>query len=228
MFFYSHRLCCEVAMLHDTLSCLCKPQGKHASSHADTNGSWRCLLEKRCPKDTIGVSRYGPFWRRCGYSNETIFCMRCRHDPASRLTNTEYQWTCIRCRANSSACQMTYSVESNRQSRLEMGARIAVALKESGMNLLSIKDDVTRWLIWLADRMVGNKMYEFGERLMKASSHMGEIRIPPHMAEELRKGGKMRQIYVNIERSYSSITNEVEEYFLLGKDFGNVAYKENM
>lgn len=169
---------------------------------------------------------YGPFWRLCDYSNDKIFCVKCRTDERARATNTENQCTCIHCSANSYAPQSRYNVESQREARLEMGARIKIALKESMMDQINIKEDITGWLVTLADCMIGNKSYQKGEKFMKAVSHFGEVRIPPHMAEELCNSGKMRRCNIIIEKLYNDATDETESYFRIGKDFGNVAYPD--
>lgn len=108
-----------------------------------------------------------------------------------------------------------------------MGARIRVALVDSGMDQLNIRNDIAKWLITFADSMIGDKCYSRGEALMKAVSHFGEVRIPPSMAEELCGSKKMRQVNVTLERVYNESTGEIEECFRIGKDFGNVAYMQN-
>ena len=169
---------------------------------------------------------YGPFWRLCDYNNKQMFCVKRRTDPKARETNTESQWTCVRCSANSYALQGRYDAESMREARLVMGARIRVALRESRVDEINIREDITRWLMTLADSMIGNKCYRRGEAFMRAASHFGEARLPPSMAEELCRSKKMRQVNVTLERAYNEVTGNVEEYFRMRKDFGNVAYAE--
>lgn len=168
---------------------------------------------------------YGPFWRKCDYTDNNLFCPSCQTDAIARQTNTQYQWNCIRRSADSYAPQQRYSVEDCREARLELAARINAGIHQTGMGLMNLRSDTTKWLVALADRLIGNKCYIYGERLMKAVSHVGEVRLPSEMAEELCKSRKMRQVNVTMERSYNTITDETEEFFRIGKDFGNVAYK---
>lgn len=60
---------------------------------------------------------YGVFWGLCDYSNEHLFCEKCRSAPELRTRNTDYQWSCIRCSANSYAAQNRYSVEDMREKK---------------------------------------------------------------------------------------------------------------
>lgn len=105
-----------------------------------------------------------------------------------------------------------------------MGARLKNFFEETGMLLLDIRENLMEWLITLAEVTIGNKGNARGERIMKAASHHGEIRLPIHLAEELCNGKKMRRVAVTLERNYNNVAQVTEEYLRIGKDFGNVAY----
>ena len=90
---------------------------------------------------------------------------------------------CINCSAND---QCQYGVDrdqglfsrttpeiSEQQALLILATRIQHALEVSGMTALSIDVDFKDWLVQVAASFVANAGLSYGEKLMKAVSHMG-------------------------------------------------------
>lgn len=169
---------------------------------------------------------YGPFWRKIDPQGERIVCKECREEPGKRARNWNNPTCCLYCQTNYYANGHQYQVQEKRKDVVSLGARIQNMLTLTGMDKMDINADMVGSLTALSDALISNKCMQEGEKIMKALSHMGEIRVPPEHAPNICAEGKLKRYSVLIERSFNTRTQSAEEYFRLGKDYGNVAYSE--
>lgn len=134
---------------------------------------------------------------------------------------------CINCSANNQTQDSRVSPELKEQQALMILAmRIKAALDFSGMSHMHINENFKDWMVNVAATFVANHSLPYGEKLMKAISHMGGVRIPAHQAREIFKNGHGKQVTV-IQTEFPDPESGCTVYaYRLTKDCGNVAYSD--
>ena len=117
--------------------------------------------------------------------DEGLMCKFCRANVGNEKfhQHKENARNCINCSAND---QCQYGIDrdqgrfsratpeiSEQQALMILAARIQHALEVSGMAVQSIDVDFKDWLVQVAASFVANAGLSYGEKLMKAVSHMG-------------------------------------------------------
>ena len=169
--------------------------------------------------------------------NELI-CTVCRANAGSEkfYQHKENARNCINCSAND---QCQYGIDrdqgrfsrvaheiSEQQALMMLAARIKRALKLSGMTIQRIDVDFKDWLVQVAASFVANAGLSYGEKLMKAVSHMGGVRVPEHQVREIFRNYRGKQFLVMRTLIQDPISQEWIHAYRLSKDCGNVLYKD--
>ena len=92
--------------------------------------------------------------------------------------------------------------------------------------LLKITTNFKDWMVNAAATFVANLGMPYGEKLMKAVSHMAGVRIPEHQAREILKTGRGKQVMVHRTEVREPGNQRPVYAYRLTKDCGNVAYKD--
>ena len=92
--------------------------------------------------------------------------------------------------------------------------------------LLKITTNFKDWMVNAAATFVANLGMPYGEKLMKAVSHMAGVRIPEHQAREILKTGRGKQVMVHRAEVREPGNQRPVYAYRLTKDCGNVAYKD--
>ena len=137
-----------------------------------------------------------------------LMCTVCRANVGNEkfYKHKENARNCINCSAND---QCQYGIDrdqgrfarvaheiSEQQALMMLVARIKHALAISGMTVQSIDVDFKDWLVQVVASFVANAGLSYGEKLMKAVSHMGGVRIPEHQVREIFKSNRGKQFLV--------------------------------
>ena len=115
---------------------------------------------------------------------------------------------------------------SEQQALMILAASIQHALEVSGMAVQSIDVDFKDWLVQVAASFMANAGLSYGEKLMKAVSHMGGVRIPEHQVREIFKCNRGKQFLVMRTLILDPVSQERIHAYRLSKDCGNVLYKD--
>ena len=143
---------------------------------------------------------------------------------------------CINCSANDD-CQYGVDRDQGQFSRVTpelsekhalmiLATRVQHALEVSGMIALRIDVDFKDWLVNVAASFVANAGLSLGEKLMKAVSHMGGVRVPEHQVREIFKSNRGKQFLVMRTVMLDPVSQEKIHEYRLSKDCGNVLYKD--
>ena len=163
-----------------------------------------------------------------------ITCDACRTDPKARSRNETNPSWCVFCCANLQARQAygtTYNVNRRRAEQQELAARVRLFMDSlelyspQGRRQLS-NTDLKEILSTMTESMLGNMMHDDGERILKALSHIGEVRVDPSLAPKICGLSRLKQLSVLIECIFDPSDRCDHYYFRLGKDMGNVLYKD--
>ena len=170
--------------------------------------------------------------------DEGLLCVNCRLNTKNDkfYTFKENAQNCINCSANDQ-CQYGVAHDqgqfsrtapelSEQQALMIPATRIRLALETTGMTILNIEENFKDWLVNVAASFVANSGLSYGEKLMKAVSHMGGIRVPEHQVREIFKSNRGKQFLVMRTEFQDPISQEVICAYRLSKDCGNVLYKD--
>ena len=149
------------------------------------------------------------YWFPVGLAHdEGLVCVNCRSNTKTEKLYTfkENARNCINCSANDQ-CQYGVARDqgqytrvapelSEQQALMILATRVRCALETSGMMLQRIDEGFKDWLVSVAASFVANAGLSYGEKLMKAVSHMGGIRVPEHQVREIFKSNREDQFLV--------------------------------
>ena len=107
-----------------------------------------------------------------------------------------------------------------------LATRIQHALETTSMSVMKIDVDFKDWLVNVAATFVANAGLSYGEKLMKAVSHMGGFRVPEHQVSEIFKSHRGKQFLVMRAEFLDPVSQEKIRAYRLSKDCGNVLYKD--
>eukprot|EP00435_Cladocopium_sp_Y103_P021927 s3816_g5.t1 len=180
------------------------------------------------------------YWLPVNLEKETdILCRRCRLAKSfAELESVEDDARfCINCSANNqSQYKRTGPELQESQALMILATRLKVALRLSGAGVQDPRAGFKDWLINVAASFVANHGLPYGEKLMKAVSHMGGVRVPVEQVKEIFKNGRGKQF--SVYRTFipflpsSQATGAVPApqdgivAYRLMKDCGNVLYKD--
>eukprot|EP00435_Cladocopium_sp_Y103_P029299 s941_g7.t1 len=180
------------------------------------------------------------FWLPINLSKESdILCRRCRMATSfAELEGAEDDPRfCINCSANNrSQYKRTGPELKESQALMILAARLKTALRVTGADQQDPRVGFKDWLINVAASFVANHGLPYGEKLMKAVSHMGGVRVPVEQIKEIFRNGRGKQF--SVYRTFILIpelgqatgaTPAPQDGILayrLMKDCGNVLYKD--
>ena len=178
---------------------------KELSGHQDRENSSRARrFQKRkaawidaemAPTDLEPREDNNVYWFPVDTENDAeLMCNICRANAKAK-TEKFYKFkenarNCINCSANDQ-CQYGVARDqgqytraapelSEQQALMILATRIRYALETTGMSAMRIDIDFKDWLVNVAATFVANAGLSYGEKLMKAVSHMGGVRVPEH------------------------------------------------
>ena len=158
-----------------------------------------------------------------------IVCPTCRTNKDARYHNTKNETWCLFCCANSQAQfrqEKAYSTDERRSENVQLLARVRNYFEKNNIDLLDFANkDPLDELVRLTYHMVGGQTYG-GEKIMKAISGIGEVRMDPALAEQMCNRGRLKQGVVSIESEYDETEKRKVFYYRLGYDMGNACYAD--
>ena len=151
------------------------------------------------PTDLEPRADHDIYWFPVDLAHDTeLVCVECRSNKAEKMyTFKENSRNCINCSANDQ-CQYGVAHDQGQYTRVApelteqqaliiLATGIRCALEVSGMSIIRIDEDFKDWLVNVAASFVANMSLAYGEKLMKAVSHMGGVRVPSHQVREIFK-----------------------------------------
>ena len=159
------------------------------------------------PTDLEPQADHDIYWSPVDLAHDTgLVCVECRSNTKTERMYTfkENSRNCINCSANDQ-CQYGVAHDqgqythvapelTEQQALMILATRIKCALEASGMALIRIDEVFKSWLVNVAAAFVANMSLAYGEKLMKAVSHMGGVRIPSHQVREIFKNNRGKPI----------------------------------
>eukprot|EP00435_Cladocopium_sp_Y103_P064742 s354_g26.t1 len=133
------------------------------------------------------------------HREKDILCMRCKHaETFAELDNVEDDARyCINCSANNQSQYKRPGPElGESQALMILAARLKTALKVTGADKVDPRAGFKDWLINVAASFVANHGLPYGEKLMKAVSHMGGVRVPAEQIKEIFRNGRGKQFRI--------------------------------
>eukprot|EP00435_Cladocopium_sp_Y103_P057865 s295_g20.t1 len=181
----------------------------------------------------------GAYWLPVNMRNNVdLLCTKCRGaETFADLESVEVDPRfCINCSANNQSQNKRTGPElQESQALIILASRLKVALKNTGAGLQDPRIGFKDWLINVAASFVANHGLGYGEKLMKAVSHMGGVRVQVEQLTEIFRNGRGKQFSVyrafipfsatRKEGVVSALQDGIVAYRLM-KDCGNVMYKD--
>eukprot|EP00435_Cladocopium_sp_Y103_P036926 s488_g9.t1 len=133
------------------------------------------------------------------FQEKDILCVKCKHaETFEELDSVEDDARfCINCSANNqSQYKRTGPELGEAQALMILAARLKTALKVTGADMIDPRAGFKDWLINVAASFVANHGLPYGEKLMKAVSHMGGVRVPVEQIKEIFRNGRGKQFSV--------------------------------
>lgn len=163
-------------------------------------------------------------------------CHECREDALSDWTGvTENAEVCMNCQSNNVRDQWFKGETSTKgeiaiekEIMLKTAIRICLLYAKSEVwgQIQPYRDGIKEFLIQATLAALDPSNVKNGEGLIKATSYLGGIRMPRHVALQAFNSGKGRSQYVVREVRDVQGSQQQSGFFRRHADYGNVAYHD--